>query len=199
MKNIIFGIFTILIIITTTFISCKKNDKQSPTITQNSDDCIQEVNNISPQNLSMEEIFKQTMIDNNNISETELNKVATRISQYLETKVEGGADFDMATERNEMLVIGLGIIISDLFPQGFPPDYQPSAPNVGGSNAMQYIDCIISAIGSVIGVSDLVTAWQSGATIGTLKASAKFILKKAGAGLMLGYGIYQIGDCLGWW
>ena len=147
-------------------------------------------------NASMIDIFASVTVDsiNKTVSDEQLDILSGRIKDYL--KSNANFEDDSITNelgRDELIMIGLAKIIADTSLYSANPSLLPNG------TTMHYVDCIVGAVGTVVGIGDLVVAWQSGASYTTLIATSKFLLKKAGMGLMVGYGVYQIGDCLGWW
>lgn len=146
---------------------------------------------------SMEEIFSYTVVNQNTLSvdEDELDALALRVQKYLNERKLDSFQFLNIEERDALILVGLAYtkFESDLNSQISRKQYAPA------SNSTVVVDCVMGAIGTIVGVGDLITAIQGGGSVASLVGTAKFLLKKAGVGFMVGYGIYKLGDCLEWW
>lgn len=64
------------------------------------------------------------------------------------------------------------------------------------------VECFITAVSSIIGIGDARHLWRSilaGATEQTAIAALKLIGRRTASGIVIGFAIYEVGGCLGWW
>lgn len=70
------------------------------------------------------------------------------------------------------------------------------------ANSSDPMGCFLTAIGSVIGITDARNIWRSivaGASEQTAIAAVKVIAKRSAVVISAVFAIYEAGDCLGWW
>lgn len=87
-------------------------------------------------------------------------------------------------------------------------DQSQNATNGGSTprmpaSASEAFNCAISAIGTAVGIisaiRDIVSAWNSGVTTTTIFKAVKSIFKTAATWFVIAWGVYEFGDCMGWW
>ncbi|RYF88798.1 MAG: hypothetical protein EOO03_07560 [Chitinophagaceae bacterium] len=128
--------------------------------------------------------------------ETMLNDVAMNVRSYMMSKYNEG--FSMVT--NE------GVILSAMVLVPFEAN-----SGIGGGGTFEtrntsysaIFDCVIEEIGAVLGihqmVSNFISLWHNGASISTVSGFAKNIFKTAGGWFLVGWAVYEFGECLGLW
>ncbi len=67
----------------------------------------------------------------------------------------------------------------------------------------QIMNCMVDVIGVAKGIKELIASYEAllngSATWGTLFSVVKNVMRRYGAWFMVGYFVYQFGDCIGWW
>lgn len=71
------------------------------------------------------------------------------------------------------------------------------------TSPQEIMGCLADAIGIAKGVKELIASYQAllngSANFGTLFSVVKNIMRRYAAWFMVGYLVYEFGDCIGWW
>lgn len=159
---------------------------------------------------NIEDVFKSIDIDTlksvaeNNDSALitqELIELASEIQLFLKTNYDSTFNPDIVTYYKEIIVLGISYL---KYQQEIAADSIGNLINSENTAVIQSgdLDCILSAVGGLIGVSDvisLVNSFKNGISATTLLGTAKVMLKRTAAAITVAIVIYQMGECFGWW
>lgn len=148
---------------------------------------------------SMPDVFKsinvaalQTAINNNDdpASTSILISLANKIYIYIQNNYDATFTANVSTNYKEIIVMGMAYLEYEANPVG------------GVSVQSSEVDCIITVVGSIIGVNDvmgIVNDFRNGVSATTLMGTARLALKRVATAITVAIAIYELGDCLDWW
>lgn len=149
-------------------------------------------------------ILLQTIVstENSELAENYLTSLTNDISDYfLQTEnIDVRAEF--SNDRNSIILLGLFI---SLRPTILAPGERNSKSNVlvtGRAPTEPSIDCFITAVSSLIGISEGQAIWNSikaGASTQTVIGALKLIARRVASAITVAFMIYEVGECLDWW
>jgi hypothetical protein len=114
-----------------------------------------------------------------------LNQKATEIRNYISNRYHE----DLSNLSNiEVIVMGL---------IGIPFESRDNLP--GYQTNAQIFDCMMTAVGASLGISALISLWNSGASFSTVLGTLKSILRVSYGWFAVGYAVYKFGQCVHWW
>lgn len=114
-----------------------------------------------------------------------LNEKALEIRNYIAIKYSE----DLSNLSN-IDIITLGIILVP---------FEQRDMFLGRVSNAQAFSCMMGAIGTATGISSLISAWNEGGSASTILSVLRTILGVSYGWFAVGYGVYQFGDCVGWW
>lgn len=191
MKKIVLILSSVVILT-----GCSKQ-VSDPSPVRNSSPAVQIINGTTF--TSMPDVFKstnltalQTAITNNDeVAATNvLISLANKIYVYIQDNYDSTFTANVATDYKEIIVMGMAYLEYEANPVG------------GASVQSSEVDCIITVVGSIIGVNDvmgIVNDFRNGVSATTLLGTAKLALKRVATAITVAIAIYELGDCLDWW
>ncbi len=117
-----------------------------------------------------------------------LMNLASEITLYIQDKYDANFTANIALDYKEIIVMGMGYVEFEAHPVAVTQSDE--------------VDCIISAVGAIIGVNDvmgIVNDFRNGVSATTILGTAKLALKRVATALTVAFAIYELGDCLDWW
>jgi hypothetical protein len=125
--------------------------------------------------------------------------IANEVASYLFNKYNLDIVDEFTDNPQGLVVYGLFFLYMEKTqPTNFSQSIEDNSIVIQGAS----LDCLITAVGSVIGITEVKSIWSglmAGATEATAAAAAKLIFKRVAICVTSVFAIYELGDCLGIW
>ncbi|PQV59672.1 hypothetical protein CLV53_11556 [Sediminibacterium magnilacihabitans] len=130
--------------------------------------------------------------------------LANKVASYFYAKYQRDIRRDFVNNPQGIIILGLLYAAKERHAATINMSASLHAPGQGlavESNRATF-DCLLSVVGSVIGLSDARNLWQSiaaGATEETAIAALKVIGRRVAGVITVAIMVYDLGSCLDWW
>lgn len=186
-----------IIVFTMIFVSCQKQNFEKQTTTWKAKITKSEHQNFTELYKSVPKVDLKKILDEND--EVRARKIieplADQVASLINTK--HGLNIADEFENNPQ-----GLVVYGLF--YLYQERTAGNVNIGSQGRISEasLSCLITAVGSVVGISDVKALWKSfvaGATEATALAAAKVLFKRVAICVTSVFALYELGSCLNLW
>jgi hypothetical protein len=136
-------------------------------------------------------------------NEAQASLILQPLSNKIISFINSNYKIDISKSTNIIGIIIVGALIAKKEQEVFSNNLNDK--NKVGGIAIQTapgMDCFISAVSSVIGIVDarnLYLSFANGVSAETILGTVRLLGKRVAGILTLGFAIYELGKCIGWW